>query len=123
MGSIQEKTIRELDTTKVPPSFQSTSSPEDGLIVVGGKADPTAIPSNLVTNKWQQMANKLISLIGAEARGVERVDESLRLPRTTLRHYHEMTMIWFSINLTANILTIGVLGPVAFGLGTLDSMM
>lgn len=117
------------DTIEKGASVSSLNTPtkeENGEIIKASPyhvVDATAIPDDLVTNKWQVLANKLIGFIGAEARGVERVDESLRTKRTEWKDYYEMTSIWFSVNLTANILTIGVLGPVSFGLGGIDSMM
>ncbi|KAI1334270.1 hypothetical protein F5Y15DRAFT_295026 [Xylariaceae sp. FL0016] len=85
--------------------------------------DATAIPEDLIVNRWQRLANKLINFVGAEARGIERVDESLRVGKVSATDYYNMGSYWFSANLTANILTIGVLGPTTFGLGALDSMM
>jgi hypothetical protein len=63
-------------------------------------ADATAIPDNLVANKWQRYANNFVQFIGAEARGVERIDESLRTAKMTLGDYYNMASIWFSVNLT-----------------------
>jgi hypothetical protein len=99
------------------PSLRHDSDEE------GGELDALAIPAFMVKTKWQRLANKLEAASGAEARGIERVDESMRLGKTSARDYLNMATTWFSINLTANILTIGVLGPVAFGLGTIDSML
>ncbi|KKY16823.1 putative vitamin b6 [Phaeomoniella chlamydospora] len=104
-------------------SASSTSPEENDKSVPLEYMDATAIPEDFVTNRWQVLANRLIGFIGAEARGIERVDETLRMARTEMSDYYDMTSIWFSVNLTANILTIGVLGPVSFGLGGLDSMM
>lgn len=67
---------------------------------IHGEVDVTAIPEDEVTNKWQQFANKLTGLVGAEARGIERVDESLRTAKTPLKSYYDMAAIWFSVNLT-----------------------
>ncbi|CAK7214856.1 Vitamin B6 transporter [Sporothrix curviconia] len=66
---------------------------------------------------------KLESLLGLEARGVERVPEHQRLRKVTVGDYLQMTLIWFSSNLTLNNLAIGVLGPTAYYLGMTDSML
>src|ERR1700761_7278576 len=68
-----------------------------------GLMDAMAIPSSMVTTKWQRLANKLEASSGAEARGIERVDESMRRGRLGLKDYWHMTTIWFSINLTVGL--------------------
>ena len=95
-----EKETSGLEITKE----SSSASPEvlENGSVHAGEVNATAIPEELVTNKWQQFANRLIGLIGAEARGIERVDDALRTGRTSLRAYYEMASMWFSINLTAS---------------------
>ncbi|RMZ89969.1 hypothetical protein DV736_g2802, partial [Chaetothyriales sp. CBS 134916] len=74
-----------------------------------GEINVTAIPEDEVTNQWQRLANQLTSRVGAEARGIERVDESLRTTKTPLKSYYEMTAIWFSVNLTVDAVTTGLL--------------
>ncbi|KAF9888256.1 hypothetical protein FE257_008825 [Aspergillus nanangensis] len=91
--------------------------------VVEIENDATAIPESMVSNKFLQWANNLVRNTGAEARGIERVDEALRTAKVALSQYVKMAFVWFSTNLTANILTIGVMGPTTFGLGGIDSMM
>ncbi|RDW91817.1 hypothetical protein BP5796_01211 [Coleophoma crateriformis] len=112
------------DDKAIEPRKTSVSSPENSpSICRGDLEDATAIPDDFITNKWQRKANELIGLAGAEARGIERVDEIFRTGRLALKDYFSLTIVWFSVNLTSNILTIGVLGPVTFGLGSLDSML
>lgn len=89
--------------TKAPNKALSLSHHSDEEEAVTGTyhdVDATAIPDDLVTNSLQRRANRLIKLIGAEARGIERVDESLRTQKTSLRGYWDMATIWFSVNLT-----------------------
>lgn len=64
--------------------------------------DATAIPEPLVSNKLLQWANKLVQSTGAEARGIERVDEALRTSKVGLSQYFAMASSWFSINLTVS---------------------
>ncbi|CAK7273169.1 Vitamin B6 transporter [Sporothrix epigloea] len=66
---------------------------------------------------------KLESTLGLEARGIERVPEDQRVRKVTFGDYVQMTLIWFSANLTLNNLAIGVLGPATFYLGMTDSML
>ncbi|KAI4281390.1 MAG: hypothetical protein L6R38_003724 [Xanthoria sp. 2 TBL-2021] len=80
-------------------------------------APPIPIPPKLRT--WNQ---RIENLAGLEARGIKRV-----LPEE--RHaasgsaYAQMAMLWFSANISANNLAVGLLGPLLFGLGFTDSAM
>ncbi|KAF1843782.1 uncharacterized protein K460DRAFT_378857 [Cucurbitaria berberidis CBS 394.84] len=71
----------------------------------------------------QRFCNRLDAVCGVEARGIERIPEELRERSMTLKDYIHMFTIWFSMNCTANQLTLGVLGPVSYGLGLTDSMV
>jgi hypothetical protein len=68
----------------------------------GSVHDATAIPDDLVVNRWQRYANNFVKFTGAEARGVERIDESLRTTKMTLGEYYNMASVWFSVNLTVS---------------------
>lgn len=75
------------------------------------------------TNGFERFANKLDSLMGVEARGIERVPESARMGKASASNYLQMALIWFSANCTANQFTLGVLGPAVYGLSLTDSML
>jgi hypothetical protein len=111
------------DTEKGPaftPAAPSDIS-ADGNIGEVSDVDNLAIPSP--TNGFQRFANKLDSLMGVEARGIERVPEAARMGKASVSNYLQMAMIWFSANCTANQFTLGVLGPAVFGLSLQDSMV
>ncbi|KAH8676223.1 permease for cytosine/purines, uracil, thiamine, allantoin-domain-containing protein [Xylariales sp. PMI_506] len=74
-------------------------------------------------NKLQQWFSKLDDKGGLESRGIERVPEELRHPKVTTGSYVQMFLIWFSINCTANNMTLGILGPVVYGLGFTDAIV
>ena len=57
-----------------------------------------------------------------EARGIQRVEESERIP-LTLVAYLQVFLLWVSINLAANNITLGMLGPAVYGLSFLDSAL
>ena len=78
----------------------SLDDPENGAVDEIGEVDAMAIPSFMVKNRWQRLANKWERSSGAEARGIERVDDSLRTGFNTASDYFHMTTIWFSVNLT-----------------------
>lgn len=71
----------------------------------------------------QRWLNRLDGVGGMETRGIERVPEELRHPKVTAGSYVQMFLIWFAINCTANNMTVGILGPVAFGLGFKDAIV
>ncbi|KIX07147.1 uncharacterized protein Z518_05124 [Rhinocladiella mackenziei CBS 650.93] len=80
----------------------------------------TAIPAS---NRLQRFANRLDALAGVESRGIERVPGELRERKMGLVDYFGVGVMWFSINCTANQMTLGILGPVAYGLGFVDSVL
>lgn len=67
--------------------------------------------------------NNYLQTLGCEARGIQRVQEEERLPKMALSDYLAMCQLWFSVNCTANNMTVGVLGGVSFGLGFVDATL
>lgn len=96
----------------------ATSSVHDGMLEEA--RDATVIEAE---NGLQRWANKLDRIAGVEARGIGRVPEDVRERAVTARDYIHMFTIWFSMNCTANQMTLGILGPVAYGLGLTDSIV
>lgn len=66
---------------------------------------------------------KLHVTAGLETRGIERVPEEYRHPKVTVASYMQMFLVWFAINCSANNITLGILGPVTYGLGFNDAVM
>jgi hypothetical protein len=58
-----------------------------------------------------------------EARGIERVHEGERMKKLSWVSYTQAFLLWVSINLAANNITLGMLGPVVYGLSFLDSAL
>lgn len=57
-----------------------------------------------------------------EARGIQRVEESERIQLSWVA-YLQPFLLWVSINLAANNITLGMLGPAVYGLGFLDASL
>lgn len=57
-----------------------------------------------------------------EARGIKRVEEDERIELTWLP-YLQSFLLWVSINLAANNITLGMLGPAVYYLSFLDSAL
>ncbi|CAI6334799.1 unnamed protein product [Periconia digitata] len=72
----------------------------------------------LIWNRWE----KSLAEYNMEARGIQRV-ESHERHDLQLLGYRQITVFWFSINLAANNVTLGMLGPAIFELGFLDSCL
>jgi purine-cytosine permease-like protein len=66
---------------------------------------------------------KLEKMLGVEARGIERVEESDRPEKATVGDFVQIILLWFSANLTLNNLAIGLLGPLVFYVGLKDAML
>ena len=57
-----------------------------------------------------------------ETRGIQRVEENERHDLKNLG-FAQIGILWFSINLVASNITLGMLGPAVFGLDFLDSSL
>ncbi|KAI4189693.1 MAG: hypothetical protein L6R41_001302 [Letrouitia leprolyta] len=84
---------------------------------VSGPAAPIPVPRKL--SQWNR---RIENLAGLEARGITRVLPEER-HEASLLGYIQMAMLWFSANVSANNLAVGMLGPLLFNLGFLDSAM
>lgn len=118
----------------------SPSDPEKGLeadtINVSSPGSSTLIPTDLtplppplpllrpvplpkVVTNWNRWIS---SLRGLEARGITRVlPEERKEPSRW--DCMQMGVLWFSANISANNLAVGLLGPLLFQLGFLDSAL
>jgi len=95
--------MAEMDHEVKKTSFEDADV--EAMDTDSSEMDAFAIPDNMVTNRMQRLANRFQRVAGVEARGIERVDEGLRTGFNTASDWMNMTTIWFSVNLTANILS------------------
>ncbi|KAI4117693.1 MAG: hypothetical protein LQ345_002117 [Seirophora villosa] len=102
-----EKTAGTVDISSRSTSAEKVSEP----------VPPIHIPPKLA--RWNQ---RIENLSGLEARGITRVLPEERHAASVLG-YVQMALLWFSANITANNLAVGMLGPLLFELGFLDSAM
>lgn len=70
----------------------------------------------------RRFENQLVEY-NLEARGIERVQQHERMKKLTWVSYLQAFLLWVSINLAANNITLGMLGPVVYGLSFLDSAL
>lgn len=73
------------------------------------------------SSKWQHL-NTFFHHSNIESRGIQRVPPTQRHTTSHLG-LTQILMLWFSINLTANNTTLGMLGPTVFYLPFLDSCL
>ena len=104
--------VLDLEKNAIEVEASATSSTSE-------KEETSPIP---VPSKLRQINDKIEGLSGLEARGIRRVLPEERHGISALR-YAQMAIIWFSANITANNLTVGMLGPILFNLGFVDSAM
>ncbi len=112
-----EKLNREIDieksTNAVAVSSRSNSSEHTATELTA----PITIRQKLCT--WNQ---RIENLAGLETRGIKRVHPEER-HAASVSVDTQMAMMWFSANISANNLAVGLLGPLLFGLGFVDSAM
>ena len=75
-----------------------------------------------VLSSFSQFNNRIESLAGLEARGIERVPPDERQVASQAADL-QVAVLWFSANLSLNNLATGLFGPMVFGLDFLDSTL
>jgi hypothetical protein len=91
--------------------------------VTTSSSDVSPLPQrSIIPIALKTWNDKIENLAGFEARGITRVLPEER-HGTSLSTDFQMGFLWFSANLTANILAVGFLGPLVFSLGFVDSAM
>ena len=106
---------KSIDTSVISPigaSLEKRTPSTESVAVF-----PLPVPNRLA--RWNA---RIENLAGLEARGIARVPPDERHESSVLG-YAQMAMLWFSTNITANNLAVGLLGPLVFGLGFVDSVM
>lgn len=102
-------------------SHSNNISLHDGMVDRDESFAPTA-PHVPVPSKLRALNNWIEGLAGLEARGITRVPPEARHDISPLR-YAQIAFVWYSANISANNLTVGMLGPIVFHLGFVDSVM
>ncbi|KAJ5887453.1 hypothetical protein N7495_007494 [Penicillium taxi] len=82
-------------------------------------SNPKFLPNN-----WIDRLNaRFTSLNFVESRGIERVPSEERMKAVAMGDYMQMFLLWFSVNITANNIAVGMLGPLSYSLGFVDSAL
>jgi len=91
----------------------------------GDGAGTQLSPERSSTPKWKRYLKAFeeqLTAYNLETRGIKRVEPSERHDMRTLG-FSQIFVLWFSINLAANNITLGMLGPAVFELGFVDSAL
>lgn len=109
------------DLTTFPPETPGVANKDEGIYAAE------------TTNRRSPVGSRLGSLLRAfeqqlidynlEARGIERVAADERMKRNTWMSYLQVFLLWISINLAPNNITLGMLGPAVYGLSFRDSAL
>ena len=109
------------DPTTFAPETPGVINKDEGL-----DAETTANRHNPVGSRLGSLIrafeNQLIEY-NLEARGIERVAADERMKRNTWMSYLQVFLLWISINLAPNNITLGMLGPAVYGLSFRDSAL
>lgn len=105
-------------------SFTGSNSDENTTHTSHSSLDAHDIPPTpiVLKGRLKRWNDKIESFAGLEARGITRVlpEEKHGISPTG---YAQMCILWFSVNVTVNNLAVGLLGPLAFNLGWVDSVL
>lgn len=122
----------EIATVAVHSKDESTPQSTDQNVSYESKNEGIFPPDN-TANGRNPVGTRLGSLLRAfekqlveynlEARGIERVKPEERIKRLSWLSYLQAFLLWVSINLAANNITLGMLGPAVYGLSFLDSAL
>jgi hypothetical protein len=91
------------------------------LPIHGNDARNDATKLGRIRRGWQSFERQLVAY-NLEARGIQRVESDERQDLRLLG-YSQVAIMWFSVNLAANNITLGMLGPVVFALGFVDACL
>jgi len=109
------------DDSSIPTSPDLEKGQDNFPITLPLPTTPPAY-SNSVTSTFARWNAKIESLSGFEARGITRVLPSERHAASIMGDF-QMAFMWFSANISANNLAVGLLGPLVFQLGFVDSAL
>lgn len=117
IGERAEKSDSILQSKGQP--FNSRHYDEEGHDGKMSNERPTAGWLGLYLWKFEQ---RLLQY-NLEARGLERVHATERMKKLTWVSYLQAALLWVSMNLAANNMTLGMLGPATYGLSFRDSSL
>jgi len=112
-------------TMSAPPTLSTDA--EKGITTPAGTSPKSSMKLGHVADKsssnWFVRLNaRIVGISFLEERGIQRVPEDARYT-PSIMGLVQMSLLWFSINLTANNVAVGLLGPLVYDLGFVDSAL
>lgn len=117
LGAATEKDSAKVSTAPPPPSHTLEHGEGINRTTTGGPFVSPRVAAYIRRFEQQLVEYNL------EARGIERVGEDERMKKLSWVSYLQAFLLWVSVNLAANNITLGMLGPVVYGLSFLDSAL
>lgn len=108
----------------VPRNEDPPPRKEEPSAIQDDSTDSTRRPSTALesTKNWYTTFEQTLVEYNLEARGIQRVEQDERHDLRSLG-YSQIAILWFSINLAANNVTLGMLGPAVYHLSFIDSCL
>ncbi|KAJ5611385.1 hypothetical protein N7510_008104 [Penicillium lagena] len=103
------------------PQVDEEKGNQPAPVVKSISSEPSS-QSSSPKNAFGRFNDRLNSLEFFESRGIERVPLEERHGDSTA-DYMQMGLLWFSTNITANNMALGMLGPLSYGLGFVDAAL
>ena len=104
-------------SSDMEPALKRRSDSPTGSVAAVAIAERSFFRRKL--SRWNARIESLASL---EKRGISRVLPTERHEASTAQ-YRDMALLWFSANISANNLAVGLLGPLVFKLSFLDAAL
>jgi len=119
------------EITTVAVRFEKDETPQEQQTIYenennAGYAPETAERRNPIGSRTGSLLKAFEQQLveyNLEARGIERVAADERMKRLSWVSYLQAFLLWVSINLAANNITLGMLGPAVYGLSFRDSSL
>lgn len=120
--SVPSVKLADVEKARIEPGGPK-SAPDESRVGDDGAASvspPLKFGAKIArhTKKFEQQ----LVVYNLEARGIQRVELNERLDLTR-KNYLQAFLLWFSINLAANNVTLGMLGPAVYGLSFTDASL
>lgn len=108
----------------VPQNEEPPPRKEEPSAIQDDSTDSTRRPSTALksTKNWYTTFEQTLVEYNLEARGIQRVEQDERHDLRSLG-YSQIAILWFSINLAANNVTLGMLGPAVYYLSFTDGCL
>jgi hypothetical protein len=112
---------KEMSATSAPQQFETADIEND---LAPSNIHATEKSSRLVSvrSRLKQWNTRIESLSGFEQGGITRIPPDKR-HTPSFSGYVQMLLLWLSANVSINNLAVGLLGPLLFNLGFLDSSL